>query len=258
MCQKKSKSNRRPRSLSLRSRRGARQLHPKDMVELISSKHKPESKKPVCFGVLAKGGIKSDTEFELLEEYLSKHRSPKALIVVHGQNDIINKTFNLESESPGAREDYSRVGAEATDQLLIYSGAIRELALKNKIYTYEVIPPSALDKIPLTPSEKAILVGYAGPKLYDWSLPRRLLNHHFDKAALSLKVSDLLNQDYTFIDLRDTFNSTTTTLFSDIWHFGDRGHEIISEHVAAALNSQFQQPSGIRDHLNSLDTEDLY
>ena len=195
----------------------------------------------VCFGVLAKGGIKSDRELELLDEFLSKYTSPKALVIVHGQNDILNRTLNLDSKAPGARQDYRQTGAASTDQLIAYSEAIRALATKNNISVYEAIPPSAIDKASLTQSEKAILVGYAGSKLYDWSLPRRILNHWFNEASTRLKLSDLLNEGYTFLDLRDIFNSTATTLFADIWHFGDKGHEIFAEHITAALHSQFHK-----------------
>ena len=195
----------------------------------------------MCFGVLAKGGIKSDREFELLDKFLEKYTPPKVLVIVHGQNDILNRTLNLDTNEPGAREGFRQLGRIATDQLITYSDAIRALATKNRIFVYEAMPPSAIDKASLTQSEKAILVGYAGSKLYDWSLPRRILNHWFNEAAARLRLSDLLNEGYTFLDLRDIFNSTTTTLFADIWHFGDKGHEIFAEHITAALNKQFSR-----------------
>ena len=124
----------------------------------------------------------------------------------------------------GVSSDFKERILTSSDEFLSYSAEIRRLASKDNIHVFEFIPPSALDKKPLTSDEKAILIGYASHKSYDWTLPSRLLNSTFDRIASILKLVDRVNGEYTFVDGRRAFEGETGTMFADIWHFGDAGH----------------------------------
>jgi len=197
------------------------------------------SGKTICIGVFAVGGIRSDSELNNFRKFLLFNKAPKVLIVVHGQNDIINETLNLESKPVGAGKDFREKSRKAVERAIVYSEGIRSLAAEYGVSTYEVVPPSALDKVPLTSLEKSILVGYAGEDLYDWSLPARMLNHEFDRFASARVLSDHLHQRFIFLDLRNIFNAVPTTLFADIWHFGDKGHELLAHYVSSAVSQEF-------------------
>ena len=177
----------------------------------------------ICVGVKARGGIQSHIEREFVAEFL-EHAKPRAIALIHSQNDIINPVFNVTKYPMGVGSNFRETLLTSSDEFLSYSAEIRRLASKEGIHVFEFIPPSALDKKPLTNEEKAILVGYASDKSYDWTLPSRLLNSTFDRIASNLELVDRVNGEYTFIDGRRSFESVRETMFADIWHFGDSGH----------------------------------
>ena len=177
----------------------------------------------ICVGVKARAGIHSNTELEFVTEFLEQAK-PRAIAIIHSQNDIINPVFNVTENPMGVSSDFKERILTSSDEFLSYSAEIRRLASKYNIHVFEFIPPSALDKKPLTSDEKAILIGYASHKSYDWTLPSRLLNSTFDRIASILKLVDRVNGEYTFVDGRRAFEGETGTMFADIWHFGDAGH----------------------------------
>lgn len=190
---------------------------------------------PVCIGVKARGGIHSDVELEFVREFLDKSK-PKAIILIHSQNDVINPVFNVAKQTMGVNQDFNSQLSHSADKFLAYSSEIRRIANKKNVHVFEFMPPSAMDKKPLTNDEKTILIGYASSKSYDWTLPGRLLNSTFDRIASNLRLVDSINGEYTFVDGRRAFEGEYQTMFSDIWHFGDAGHEIFGTIVADIVN----------------------
>ena len=155
----------------------------------VSAKINKDSSTRICVGVKARPGIHSDTELEFVTDFLMKAK-PSAIALVHSQNDIINPVFNVLKKPMGVDEHFTKVLATSTDKFLAYSAEIRRLASKRNVHVFEFIPPSALDKAPLSSTEKSILIGYASEKSYDWTLPSRLLNATFDRIAANLRLTD--------------------------------------------------------------------
>jgi len=194
----------------------------------------------LCIGVLASPGIHSDVELDLTREFL-RDAAPLAIVLVHAQNDIINPVFNMYRGRLGVDKNFVAELVESTDKFLINSSEIRRLAAAKNVHVFEFIPPSAIDKYPLTNDEKSILVGYASPRSYDWSLPVRLLNSAFDRLSGALSLADNANENYTFVDSRRAFHGQTATLFADIYHFGDTGHLMFAEVIADVIRFWLDQ-----------------
>ena len=191
----------------------------------VSTKLNTGREAPICVGVKARPGINSDTELQFVSDFLTKEAKPSAIALIHAQNDIINPVFNVLKKPMGVDENFRSLLIESADKFLVYSAEIRRIASKNNVHVFEFMPPSALDKQPLSNDEKSILIGYASHKSYDWTLPGRLLNTTFDRIASNLRLIDRINEDYTFIDGRRSFEGEQRSMFADIWHFGDAGHE---------------------------------
>jgi len=200
----------------------------KTLWSILSQNINKARNESLCVGVKARAGIHSNTELEFVTEFLEKAK-PRAIAIIHSQNDIINPVFNVTKNPMGVSSDFSETLLTSSDKFLAYSAEIRRLASKEDVHIFEFLPPSAIDKKPLTNDERAILVGYASDKSYDWTLPGRLLTSTFDRIASILKLVDRVNGEYTFIDGRRAFEGEIKTMFADIWHFGDSGHEKFGE-----------------------------
>ena len=196
-------------------------------------------KTPLCVGVKARAGIHSNTELEFVADFL-RQAKPKGIVLIHAQNDIINPAFNVTSNPMGVSRNFNNILLTSADEFTTYSAEIRSLANKNNVHVFEYIPPSALDKQPLSSDEKSILIGYASHKSHDWTLPSRLLNTTFDRIASKLRLADRINGEYTFVDGRKTFNGEEQTMFADIWHFGDVGHDRFATLVADTVSFWLQ------------------
>jgi len=74
-------------------------------------------------------------------------------------------------------------------------------------------------------------------------LERRILRlHEFDEhhrfafEGLRVGLAELAAVDGVhLIDCTQVLNAETVTTFADLWHFSDRGHELLARHLAAAL-----------------------
>ena len=196
-------------------------------------------KTPLCVGVKARAGIHSNTELEFVADFL-RQAKPKGIALIHAQNDIINPVFNVTSNPMGVSRNFNKKLLRSADKFITYSAEIRRLSSKKNVHVFEYIPPSALDKQPLSSDEKSILIGYASHKSHDWTLPSRLLNTTFDRIASQLRLTDRVNGEYTFVDGRKLFNGEKRTMFADIWHFGDAGHDRFAMLIADTVNFRLE------------------
>ncbi|MCO4769539.1 MAG: SGNH/GDSL hydrolase family protein [Deltaproteobacteria bacterium] len=193
--------------------------------------HQAEANEPVRVVVFAAGAWKSDQERYAIARALP-HESPARVLMLTGLNDLTNgyradlgyfDTVDSEGEPvpAGHSQDWdARVAffvenVQATAELASQSGA--EFSV--------VLQPALFEKSPLSAIEQDLLElsvapfgGAAGIKTA------------YQRMADALTAAGL-----SPIDCRRPFDGEAATTFADVWHFGDRGHELLAGCVHRGL-----------------------
>ena len=92
-----------------------------------------------------------------------------------------------------------------------------------------VLQPSLAERASPTPVEEQLLAG--------------ALQAHASRAALTDSYEALrrglaslgVRKNVHFLDCSRLFDSERATTFADLWHFSDRGHELLGQALARAL-----------------------
>lgn len=167
---------------------------------------------PVDITVLAAGGWTSFNELAALRFHGPRLR-PQVVIFVNGLNDLTQ--INRESSFPikgyienmqAARSFVKKIGASQVVVLQpLLAGKTFKSKLESEILLYGVNPAD----------RKAN---------FDWVAQYR--NFYDDmKSELKQKATE---DQFLFIDCSAAFNSENKTVFSDFWHFSDKGHQMLS------------------------------
>jgi hypothetical protein len=186
---------------------------------------------PVAITVAAAGAWKSSQELAALELHGPKVQ-PNIIILLNGLNDItIGATADaLFGESvPGVGTAHAHDYEKRVARYLANMSTAADMARSLQGELLVVLQPSLAEKQPRSRIEQTLF--------------RLSLAEHASNAALAdsyaavrrgLKALEVTGRIH-FLDASRIFNDEKHTVFTDMWHFTDFGHEILGKAIATKL-----------------------
>lgn len=186
--------------------------------------------------VAAAGGWKSAQEIKALQKFLPLIK-PDVVVMLGGLNDLVlgssagalaNESFGKEvqqiPEIPAERDYAARIA--------LYLQNMREarrLTESSGVPIIFALQPAVFEKEPQSFLEKKI--SYASLQVY--GLPEEFAGSYEEMRKGLRAMSDALAAH--FLDLSKIFDGEQETVFSDIYHFSDIGHEILAQKLSAFI-----------------------
>jgi lysophospholipase L1-like esterase len=203
---------------------------------------------PVEIIVFASGGWKSIQELKALQRRPGDEK-PDLILFLDGLNDITNgataelltgQGFNGPDgkvNNPLFRiSDYER----RVSLYLENMKAAATFAANSGIRMVVALQPSLAERAPLSPIES---------KLLQASLQRHASLEAIRESYAQIRQNLLLMEEkkqLVFIDCSKIFNHEKETVFADMWHFSDIGHQILGNTLAEKLSRFLIDPKPAR------------
>jgi lysophospholipase L1-like esterase len=212
----------------------------------IIGKRLEELGMPSDIDVFAAGAWKSSQEIKALERYLQSAR-PDVVVFLDGLNDMTNgatsrllfgepyKTANgVAVDSLYHSHDYAQRAADYLQNMAL----ARELTAARNIDMLVVLQPSLNERTRRTPIEDKLLAASLVPHASS-----QALTTSYDAIRNSLTLLSKV-KNAPFFDCSKVFDAEKETVFADIWHFSDFGHQILGKVVADKIAGILQEKSG--------------
>ena len=191
---------------------------------------------PVDVTVVAAGAWKSVQELGALRESGSELASD-VVVFLDGLNDLTSGATSAalfgERVTPDGREWTTEYHAHDYEQrvadYLANMEKAADLAAELGAELVIVLQPSLAERKRLTPVEQLVLQG-----VLTIHSSREALTSAYD--AMRKGLADLAaRRGIRFLDCSRLFDGERETTFADLWHFSDRGHELLGQAIAREL-----------------------
>jgi len=192
---------------------------------------------PARISVLAAGAWKSVQELEALRVY-GLPTKPDAVLFLNGLNDLTNGSnartlFGVKTKTKdGSRWQALYHEHDYEERVQLYISNMREMSSllrANDVRVIFALQPVSFEKKTLSKTEQW---------LEDWSLKphrsKQALLDSYEEIRKGLMAMASL-PGFTFIDCRKAFENEPGTIFTDFWHFADRGHDRLGTFLAREL-----------------------
>jgi hypothetical protein len=189
---------------------------------------------PVEMDIVATGGWKSSQELAALRWYL-KRQSPRLIIDLSGLNDLtLGATVSCLMDEvvrlpDGTLAEHLPDYEPRARAYLFNIEQMAGLAENAGAKFLAVLQPSLLEKSRLTPIEEKVARYTVGTLASGEQIP-----FFYDLMRRELEARQRFGKLHWF-DASRLFDSESATTFSDIWHFADRGHELLGKALATQI-----------------------
>ncbi len=187
---------------------------------------------PAEIVVSSDGGWTSAQELAALEEYERLYPRPNVVVALNGLNDIHLSAFNGEVPT-----ELPRALALFEDKAEKYLERMRTISTR---YSYSqrkvifVLQPALFEKKQLSALESRSL---------ELSVPKHWLPAMREKyERMREGLSELAKQQNVyFVDASRCFDDESATTFTDLWHFSDRGHQLLADAILPTVTEALKQ-----------------
>ena len=184
--------------------------------------------------VYAAGAWKSVQDVAAFKHFVDSIGKPDLVVFLNGLNDLTNGAnadvlydvpVKTKDGSPWTAEYHEHDYDARVDKYLKNMTSAAEFAGENEIGMLVALQPALFEKTPLAAIEQKLLLG-------------SLVFHKDDSAEELAKsyqtirsgLSDLVDQgSVSFVDCSRIFDSDAKTMYTDLWHFADVGHQRLAE-----------------------------
>jgi len=192
---------------------------------------------PVEINVIAGGAWKSRQDFRALKRWGPKLK-PDLVIFFNGLNDLTN---GARANTAYGQKVTTKDGSEwnvlyhehdYSDRVEEYLKSMKRafrMSQNWNAFFLVVLQPSLTKKKNLTRIEKALLKGALLPHKSKGDLIQGLFQMKQGLEKLEK------NKNFYFLDLSDIFIEERKTVFSDIWHFSDYGHDKVAQEMTKKI-----------------------
>lgn len=193
---------------------------------------------PTSITVFGAGAWKSIQELAALDEMLAEPLRLDSVILINGLNDLTNgitteALFNQRARprngsawTPLSHDhDYDRRVAVYLRNMRIAMAATRSRNIPILI----VLQPALFERDPLTDVERQLLHASLIPHQ-----SKEVLLQCYERMRTELQsLAD--ERMVHFVDCSRSLNGDPATVFADLWHFSDFGHEMLAKSITPAI-----------------------